>query len=106
MILDGTAEVRREGHVIATLGTGDHMGEIALLDERARRTANVVATAPVTVASLGRHEFAQLIAESPDFRRAILAAMAARLSNLDPPTAEDPFGRTGEPARRNGPRDS
>jgi CRP/FNR family transcriptional regulator, cyclic AMP receptor protein len=85
VILEGTVEVRHEGHILATLGVGDHIGEIALVDDRARRTATVIATTPVTVAYLGRHEFAELIAESPSFRRAILTAMAARLADLDTP---------------------
>jgi CRP-like cAMP-binding protein len=85
VILEGTVEVRLEGRVLATLGVGDHLGEIALLDQRARRTANVVATGPVTIAYLGRHEFAQLIAESAEFRLAILAAMAARVADFDAP---------------------
>lgn len=81
VILDGTVEVRHERQVLATLHPGDHVGEVALLDPRARRTASIVATTPVTVAYLGRHEFELMIRQSADFVLALLAGMARRLGD-------------------------
>jgi CRP-like cAMP-binding protein len=85
VVLEGTVEVRHGGRVVATLGAGDHFGEIALVDGQAKRTATVVATTPVTVAYFGRHEFSSLLSESPEFSAAILAAMAHRVAELDDP---------------------
>lgn len=79
VILEGTVDVRHERDVLATLHAGDHLGEVALLDPRARRTASVVATSPVTVAYLGRHEFDLMIRQSVDFVLALLAVMAIRI---------------------------
>jgi CRP/FNR family transcriptional regulator, cyclic AMP receptor protein len=46
VILDGTAEVYKHDELVANLGPGDFVGEIALLTGE-RRTATVVATTPV-----------------------------------------------------------
>src|ERR687891_1688129 len=54
-ILDGTADVLKDGAVIRTLQPGDVFGEIAVL-AGGRRTATVVATTPmrlVTVVNRG-----------------------------------------------------
>jgi CRP-like cAMP-binding protein len=83
VILDGSVEVRHQGRLVATLGAGDHFGEIALVDEHARRTATVVATSRVTVAYLGRHEFVRLLSSSPQVASSMLAAMATRLAELE-----------------------
>jgi CRP-like cAMP-binding protein len=83
VVLEGTVEVRHGKRVVATLGAGDHFGELALLDGHARRTATVIATTPVTVAYLGRHEFSSLLAESPEFSAAIRAATTRRVAELD-----------------------
>lgn len=83
VLLEGTVEVRRDGAVLAHLGPGSYLGEIALIDERAVRTADVVAVTPVTIAYLGRREFAQLFASSPEFALAILHAAATRLAEAE-----------------------
>ena len=71
VLLEGTVEVRREGAVLATLGPGEHFGELALLDDAARRSATVVAVTPVVVAYVSRHHFDTLLDENPTMRDAI-----------------------------------
>lgn len=56
MILSGRFEVRTAGRLIATLGPGDFMGEIALLAS-VPRTATVAASERSDVLELGRNEF-------------------------------------------------
>jgi CRP-like cAMP-binding protein len=80
LLLEGTIEVRKDGAVLATLGPGSYLGEIALIDDRAIRTADVVAVTPVTIGYLGRQEFAELFSTSPEFALAILHAVAVRLA--------------------------
>ncbi|KPL89225.1 hypothetical protein SE16_01620 [Ardenticatena maritima] len=52
--------------VLNRLGTGDYFGEIALLEEGARRTASVRAVTPVRVLALHRTDFMRIKEESPD----------------------------------------
>ncbi len=78
VLLDGTVEVRRDGTVLATLGPGEHFGEMALLDDSARRTATVVAVSPVIVAYVSRHHFDTLLASSPDLHDAVARVVEER----------------------------
>jgi CRP/FNR family transcriptional regulator, cyclic AMP receptor protein len=83
IVLDGEVEVRRAGRVLGTLGAGDYIGEIALLDESARRTATIVTTQAVQVAFLGRSDFDALLGEMPELARLIRATMTQRLAADD-----------------------
>jgi CRP-like cAMP-binding protein len=70
--------------VLATLGPGEHFGEMALLDDTARRSATVVAVTPVVVAYVSRHHFDTLLAENPAVRDAVEQVLRART----PPAGE------------------
>jgi CRP/FNR family transcriptional regulator, cyclic AMP receptor protein len=63
IIAEGEAEVSRGGKVIATVGRGDYVGEMALLDlpGRGRRNATVKATSEVVVYVGSRAEFHRMI---------------------------------------------
>jgi CRP/FNR family cyclic AMP-dependent transcriptional regulator len=78
VLVSGTAEVARDGHVRDTIGAGDHVGELALLDH-APRSATVTATSPISAVVLGIQEFWEAISTSPGMDRALLASMAHRL---------------------------
>jgi len=51
ILADGTAEVRQGGRLLATIGAGDVVGEMALLQSAGRgyRNATVTAVTPLTV---------------------------------------------------------
>jgi CRP/FNR family transcriptional regulator, cyclic AMP receptor protein len=78
VIEEGTASVRREGAAVADLGPGDFFGEIALLDDKHRRTSTVVATSPMRLAVVQGHDVRVLERELPDVARQIRAAIEAR----------------------------
>jgi CRP/FNR family transcriptional regulator, cyclic AMP receptor protein len=65
--VDGAAEVSRGGDVIALLGRGDLVGEMALLQERGRgvRNATVKAITEVDIYVGSRAEFHQMISAAP-----------------------------------------
>ena len=78
VIVDGAADVRRNGRKINELGRGDFLGEIALLSG-APRTATVTTTTPTRILVLTDSAFKQVITELPSVQTRLLAALSARL---------------------------
>jgi len=64
-IEEGTAEVRRDGEVVAELGPGDVFGEIAVV-EHDLRTASVVATSPLRLISFSHWDVRRLRKALPE----------------------------------------
>lgn len=79
IILSGTADVIRDGDVIASLGKGDVFGEIAILGNT-HRNADVVATSVMSLLSMNGSEFRRLVADHPDIERRIRTLAEERLS--------------------------
>ena len=73
MILDGVADVIRDNRLVAVLGPGDFVGEIALVGQPFR-TATVVARSELDVAVVPRREFRTLLSQFPDLASAVLSA--------------------------------
>lgn len=82
VIVDGTATVKRGSRKIATVGPGDAVGELALLDH-GPRTATVTADGPMTLFVLGSRQFAGVVEEVPSLARKVMAELAARVRELD-----------------------
>ena len=78
VILDGTAQVVRDGEHVADAGTGTWFGELALLDGEPR-SATVMAKGPVTVSVLDRNMFRMVLREFPDLTEQLLAGLAGQL---------------------------
>jgi CRP/FNR family transcriptional regulator, cyclic AMP receptor protein len=78
VVVEGTADVLRDGRLVATLGPGDFFGEVGLLGHGWTRTATVVATSPMRLLVLARHEFRELIARFPAIAGPIVDAAARR----------------------------
>jgi CRP-like cAMP-binding protein len=85
VVVDGEAEVRRDGEVVAVRGAGTFFGEMALLFDRPRN-ASVVARGPMTIDVIDRQDFRRLLEEYPDLYAPLLAATAQRLAELDEST--------------------
>ncbi len=83
IIVEGTASVWRDGKLIASVGKGAVLGEVALLANRPR-TATVQAETAMTVEVLNRREFEQLLDQSPAITRKLLVATAKRVHQLEP----------------------
>lgn len=82
VIFDGEAAVKRNNRKVATLGPGDCVGELALLD-RGPRTATVVAETPMQVFVLGSRQFSGVLDEVPGLAHKMLAALASRVREMD-----------------------
>lgn len=85
VIVGGSAEVRRNGRRVATLGPGDCFGELALLDH-GPRTATVTAVTDIDVLVLGAREFAGILDEVPPIAHKLLKSLASRIRELDTKT--------------------
>jgi CRP/FNR family transcriptional regulator, cyclic AMP receptor protein len=82
LIVTGKAAVSRNGKRVATLGPGDHFGELALLDRRPR-SATVTSETDMDVLVLSQRQFNGLLQSVPTIARKMLAAMANRLREAD-----------------------
>jgi CRP-like cAMP-binding protein len=78
VLVEGSAEIRRKGRKIQTLGPGDFFGEIALLTDRPRN-ATVTATSPVDALVITKWSFRQLLAGNPSIALKVMQALADRL---------------------------
>jgi CRP/FNR family cyclic AMP-dependent transcriptional regulator len=82
VLVDGTAEVRRNKKKVASIGPGTCVGELALLDH-GPRTASVVASTDMTVLVIGVREFAGIIDEIPSITHKLLKSLASKVRELD-----------------------
>jgi CRP/FNR family transcriptional regulator, cyclic AMP receptor protein len=79
VLLEGEAQVEKDGRVINQLSGGDFFGEIALVDD-SPRTATVTATTPVRALVITDRSFRRLLKDQPEIQSKVLAALAARLA--------------------------
>jgi CRP-like cAMP-binding protein len=70
-IEDGAAEVLQQGEVINTVGAGEVVGELALVDADGKRTATVTASTPLRALSLTSRSFHEIRRGMPDLAAAI-----------------------------------
>ena len=78
VIVEGTADVRRKGRKVRSLGPGDFFGEIALVS-RKPRTATVTATSPVLALVITEQAFRRLLEEQPAIGVKVLRSLAERV---------------------------
>jgi CRP/FNR family cyclic AMP-dependent transcriptional regulator len=82
VLIEGEADVRRNGRKVRTLRGGDFFGEIALVTKRPR-TATVVAKTPVRVLVVTDRSFQSLVEQSPSIQAKVLQALVDRISGDD-----------------------
>jgi len=85
IIESGTVRIERGGKAINTIGAGDFLGEIALLDG-GPRTATATTETPCRLLSLTYPMFHELLDTSPHIRTAILESVGQRLRAMDEET--------------------
>jgi len=79
VLLQGTADVKKNSRRVNTLGPGDFFGEIALVS-REPRTATVIATSPVRALVITDRSFRRLLDDAPQVQTKVMEAMAERLA--------------------------
>lgn len=89
LILEGEVEVSTGSTVLATLGSGDHFGEIALVEPSGSpRSADVYAKTPVQALQITRWDLHGLIGAHPDIALTMLASVGDRLRNTNEALSE------------------
>ena len=78
-IESGSVAVTKDGTRLATLGTGDHFGEIALL-AGADRTATITADSDVVCWGMPAWNFRPLVREQPSVTIKLLEQLARQLA--------------------------
>ncbi len=86
VIVSGTVRIERGGRILNTLGPGEFLGEIALLDG-GPRTATATTETPCRLLSMTYQMFHELLDASPSIRTAILETVGQRLRALDDESA-------------------
>jgi CRP-like cAMP-binding protein len=79
VLLNGEAEVTKQGSRINTMKKGDFFGEIALVTKMPR-TATVTATSDVDVLVISERDFDSLLKKTPEIGRSIAEALAERVA--------------------------
>jgi CRP-like cAMP-binding protein len=82
VVVEGKLTVERAGKQLATLGPGDVVGEMSLIDGKPY-SATVSATTDATVLVIGGRSFRQLLDELPSMRDGIMRVLVQRLRLAD-----------------------
>jgi CRP/FNR family cyclic AMP-dependent transcriptional regulator len=83
LVVEGRVRIERDGKAINTLGPGEFLGEIALIDH-GRRTATAVTDGPAKLLVITEQGFHSLLDDSPAIRIELMSALAARVRHLEP----------------------
>lgn len=78
VVLAGEASVFVGEDLVATIGPGTMIGEMALIDHRPR-SASVIATTPMRLIAFDTEHFNQLLTEMPKVRERVLGVLGGRL---------------------------
>ena len=83
VIGEGTANVDVHGDQRGQLGPGDYFGEIALIDDQARRTASITAETELVCYGLTSWDFRPLVETNAEIAWKLLQVMAKRLREAE-----------------------
>ena len=83
VIGEGTASVDVHGEQRGQLGPGAYFGEIALIDDQARRTATITAETNLTCYGLTSWDFRPLVETNAEIAWKLLQVMAKRLREAE-----------------------
>jgi len=82
IILSGDVTIKRNGRKIASLGAGDVVGELSLLDH-GPRTATAVCATDCTLLVIDQRRFINVLDDVPSIAHKLMGALAARIRDMD-----------------------
>src|ERR671931_1771049 len=84
-ILEGETSITVGGEEVATLGRGEYVGELALLDPEGPRSATVTAKTDVVLAAMSAWQFRPFVLARPEVAWTLLQPLARRLRTAQTP---------------------
>jgi CRP/FNR family cyclic AMP-dependent transcriptional regulator len=82
VILHGDVTIKRNGRRIASLGAGDIVGELSLLDH-GPRTATAVCATDCTLLVIDQRRFIGVLDAVPSIAHKLMSALASRIREMD-----------------------
>ena len=82
LVVEGEASAFRDGDKIGTVGPGESIGELAVI-EPGPRTATVIADTDMTLLAMNSPEFLTAIEDVPALSRSLLRSLAKRLRDIE-----------------------
>jgi CRP-like cAMP-binding protein len=82
IVIEGEVDITVHGKVLASLGPGGILGEMALIDKDAR-SATALAKSDCKLAPVDERRFRFLIQQTPNFALTVMRVMAGRLRHMD-----------------------
>lgn len=81
VVVSGLLRVQHERELVARLGDGEAVGEMAVLDWQPR-SATVVAESPTTLLRVERNDLMDLLQEKPALLRSLLTLLNRRIRDI------------------------
>ena len=78
IVVEGQVEILIDGQLLETLGPGDILGEMALIEDRVR-SATARASVDCVLTPVSRQHFLTLIQRTPNFAIQVMRVLAQRL---------------------------
>lgn len=78
-IISGTVSIQVNKREVARRGPGEHVGEMSLIDNTARRSATIIAAETCLAAKLTEAKFAKLALNHPELWRGVAVTLVQRL---------------------------
>ena len=83
LVEDGTIEIVHNSTVLETVETGGIVGEMALVEEDGRRSANAVVRRNATLIPINQRRFRDLVQRNPDFALEVMKVLARRVREMN-----------------------
>jgi CRP/FNR family cyclic AMP-dependent transcriptional regulator len=83
IVSSGRVRIMHKDIIYEEVGAGGILGEMAIIDEGAPRSASAVATTRAELVKLNASQFMTLIMSAPDFALIVMRVMARRLRRMN-----------------------
>lgn len=83
IVRKGAIDIEYKGALLESVGPGGLVGEMALIDKDARRSATVVARRDSVLVPVNQRRFRDLVQRNPDFALEVMAVLVRRIREMN-----------------------